>query len=155
MVQQLELDTVVARLAAGETPESILATLRPAGERELLKRAVIVRTFDRPLFDSVLSADVATDEIPSFEQVVESRDVEALPRRDGVFRVRRGARTANWDAWWPEGTDTAVLPEPLTRLLSAIGSRTWHSSTRKRRFRSFTSCSTLRTSASISQSART
>jgi hypothetical protein len=120
MVQQLELDTVVARLAAGETPESILATLRPAGERELLKRAVIVRTFDRPLFDSVLSADVATDEIPSFEQVVESRDVEALPRRDGVFRVRRGARTANWDAWWPEGTDTAVLPEPLTRLLSAL-----------------------------------
>lgn len=109
------------RLAEGEAPEVILSSLRPAGEREALRSCAVVRTFDREVFEKVLApgAGGAGAGWPSFDDFVLAAEVEPVPRRDGLYRLRPEERSVNWKAWWSEHPPAAEteLPEPLRRLV--------------------------------------
>jgi cellulose synthase operon protein C len=117
---ELLLPDVVKRLEQGDAPDAILASFAPVGERELLKRAAVVRTFDRPLFDTVLAGDVSGRDLPSFEEFVKAHDIEPLPREKAVFQIRRGARRTHWQAWWAEDPDGTSIPGPLRRFLKEL-----------------------------------
>ena len=52
----ISVDEIVARITSGESIESIVKTMLPDGYRDTLKRAALVRSFDRGLYDSVLAA---------------------------------------------------------------------------------------------------
>ena len=80
---------ILERLAAGESPEEILLSLRSDGERELLRRCAVVRTFDRAVFDRVLAGATPQADVPSFDEFVQSPEVEAVPRTSEVYRLRR------------------------------------------------------------------
>jgi cellulose synthase operon protein C len=113
------LAEIVARLA-NESPDEILASLRPPGERELLRRAAVVRTFEERIFDRILAAGVREDGVPAFGDFVRLAEVEHLPRTDGVFQLRRAARSTNWKAWWPEDASADVLPPDLEGLVREL-----------------------------------
>jgi len=115
---QLQLSEVAKLLAGGQAPEAILASRAPAGERELLKRAAVVRVFDKALYDEVLAAGLAN--APAFDELITASDIERLPRDEGVFRVRRSARTFHWDAWWSEASERTSIPEPLHDFLTRL-----------------------------------
>jgi cellulose synthase operon protein C len=117
---ELILSNFLKRLENGETPEAILSSLRPQGHRELLKRCSVVRTFDRGLFETVLLSDVG-DAPPTFDEFVQTEEVEPLPRTKDFFQLRRVERSANWRAWWEgEATESTAIPESLRRFLELL-----------------------------------
>src|SRR5579863_5651872 len=116
---------ILQRLASGETLEAVLSSLRPAGEREALRRCAVVRTFDRELFEEVLVPDGGEAGWPPFDDFVQVAEIEPVPRREGVYRVRPGDRSAGWKAWWPDGEPALAeteLPIALRRLVSHLAS---------------------------------
>jgi hypothetical protein len=114
---------ILQRLADGESPETILLSLRPSGEREALRRCAVVRTFDRELFETVLAPQEDKADWPAFDDFVQAAEVEPVPRRDGTFRLRPEARSVHWKAWWadvqPPLAETE-LPGPLRALVSHL-----------------------------------
>ncbi|HET8950021.1 MAG TPA: hypothetical protein VFN44_05910, partial [Solirubrobacteraceae bacterium] len=112
--------TLAAALAAGESPEAILAALRPQAERDVLRRCALTPTFDRALFDSVLGA--GDGGAPGFDSVARAPEVQRVPRKSGVVRLRSGARAELWRSWWPTGppTERGELPEELCRVAAAL-----------------------------------
>lgn len=115
--------TILQRLASGEDPEALLSSLRPAGEREALRRCAVVRTFDRELYEEVLAPEDGDDGWPSFDDFVQAAEVEPVPRREELYRLRPEDRSAGWKAWWsghePPLAETE-LPGPLRRLVSRL-----------------------------------
>lgn len=117
---KIEPAEFLERLNRGESPEAIISSTRPSGQRELLRRLAVVSTFNRELFDTVLSPS-AGDGAPAFDEIVQTAQVEALPRREGVFQLRRAERSSNWRAWWEDGpTDATAIPAPLRALLRRL-----------------------------------
>ena len=114
------LTDVIDRLRNNESLDAIVASLRPPGEHELLRRASVVRAFDQRLFDQILAADMREGEQPDFADFVRLPEVEPLPRTDGMFQLQAGAKLTNWKAWWPEGADTSALPAPLSQFVRLL-----------------------------------
>src|SRR5690348_8469775 len=116
-------DAILRRLASGESPEAILSSLRPAGEREALRRCAVVRTFDIDLFYGALMPEEGVTGWPKFDDFVGAPEVEPVPRREETYRLRPEARSAHWKAWWsecePQVAETE-LPEALRRLVSRL-----------------------------------
>src|SRR5687767_14279657 len=84
-------------------------------EREQLRRCATVRTFDRPLFEAEL-AHGASSAPDSFAQIASHSFVEALPGHVERYRILSSVRTALFHSWWPDGTPTHEIPEPLRAL---------------------------------------
>ncbi|MDA0182950.1 hypothetical protein OJ997_21740 [Solirubrobacter phytolaccae] len=104
---------LLARLADGESPASILASLRPESEPALLARCAVVRTFDRDLFNAVLAQG------GDFETLVQAPGVSRLPRTDGIYELTPRERERRWRSWWSDA-DPETLPPELTALLEKL-----------------------------------
>ena len=106
-------------LAEGQSPEDLLASLRPKAERSVLRRCALTPTFDRSLFESVLARG---DSTPGFDAVIDTPEVERVPRRAGVYRVRAAARSELWRSWWPDGppAERGALPDELSEVAEAL-----------------------------------
>jgi len=114
---------ILQRLAGGEPPDAILSSLRPLGEREALRRCAVVRTFDRKLFDEVLAPEESDADWLKFDDFVLAAEVEPVPRRPGIYRLRPDARSINWKAWWSDSRPPppeTELPETLHSLVSRL-----------------------------------
>ena len=114
---------ILQRLAGGEPPDAILSSLRPLGEREALRRCAVVRTFDRKLFDEVLAPEESDADWLKFDDFVQAAEVEPVPRRPGIYRLRPDARSINWKAWWSDSRPPppeTELPETLHPLVSRL-----------------------------------
>jgi cellulose synthase operon protein C len=114
---------ILQRLASGESPEAVFSSLRPADQREALRRSAVVRTFDRELYEEVLAPEDGDVGWPSFDDFVQAAEVEPVPRQEGIYRLRPEDRSAGWKTWWSDGESPLAeteLPGPLRRLVSRL-----------------------------------
>lgn len=113
---------ILERLAKGETPESVLASLRPQGMRAALRAAAVVRIFDRDLYEDVLAPSITGSDAPAFDDVASAPEVEPVPRAAGTYRLQRSARSAQWHAWWEDEPDRpeTELPDELRALVERL-----------------------------------
>ncbi|MET0133691.1 MAG: peptidoglycan-binding domain-containing protein [Kibdelosporangium sp.] len=115
------LSEILSRLAATDDKiEDVLTGLRPPGEREALKRCAVVRTFDRELFDGVLTPDESPAGWPPFDSFVASFEVERVPRVAGGYRLQQRARLDNWRAWWAGEPVGPPVPADLRALAARL-----------------------------------
>jgi len=112
--------TLAAALAAGQSPEALLAALRPQAERDVLRRCALTPTFDQGLYESVLA--LQDGKAPAFEAIVGAPEVQRVPRKSGVYRLRSAARAELWRSWWPTGppAERGALPEELRTVAAAL-----------------------------------
>jgi hypothetical protein len=99
----IDLQAIVKRLEAGESPGAIAASLRPEAEQELLRRCAVARTFDRELVDTVLRP---------FTYLAQwtSSGIQGPPREVGPIREE----DVSWEAL-VGGPPVEQVPEPPGR----------------------------------------
>ncbi|XVS66530.1 peptidoglycan-binding protein [Actinosynnema sp. CA-299493] len=111
---------VLERLAAGQSLQEALDSLRPPGGRQALKRISLVHTFDRDVYDAVLKVGGATG-FPDFDEVVRLPEIERVPRSIGLHRLRDGSRSTYWNAWWDDNPESSLpLPDGLEDLVRRL-----------------------------------
>src|SRR5437763_13572540 len=93
---------LVERLKGRESLAAIAHSLLSLSERELWWRCAAVRRFDRSMFETLLRPPAA-DEAISFEEAIESPEVEALAALPGFYRLKESARRQHLEAWILEG----------------------------------------------------
>ncbi len=117
----ISLDNLVRLIGESESLDSVVRSVLPPAYRNVLKRASLVRSFSRDLYETVLESD--DDDVPGFEDVVTYDDVQGLPRREGIYRLNPRARDQWFNAWWTDaGTDigTSAIPEALRETAESL-----------------------------------
>ncbi len=99
----------------------------PAPTQEMLRRAATLRSFDRELYDHVLTIDLPEGKAPpmSWEKLIRQSFVEPLPGREPRYRLKESVRLAfiaTWDIRLEETTagGRSDIPEDLRKLSSAL-----------------------------------
>ena len=109
---QLEIEELLEELrsakARGRTKREQRRLLQSGEERRILRRASLVRSFDRETYDELLAADLPGEARPSFEEFVARTGIEPVPRTDGLYRVKEAARREALDAWAQEEREAEV-----------------------------------------------
>jgi tetratricopeptide (TPR) repeat protein len=66
--------------------EAVDRLIAQSPRAQILRRCSVVRAFNRPLYEEVLSRGIAS--APSFEELTKWSEVEPVPRRPDEFRIR-------------------------------------------------------------------
>ena len=114
---------IIQRIEKGEDLGSISKSLIPKGERELLQRCAVVRSFNEALVDGVLRSgtpEAGKVSVP-FSQIVDRDFIERVPRTQGFYRLRDSYRKEYLQDWWEEekGVQPVAhwgVPSSLKRL---------------------------------------
>lgn len=86
---ELNLEKLMEEVSS---PEELLRKLEPPVEREMVRRASVLRHFDERIYDDFLSQNLPYTTTPSFEKFVSNFNLERVPRAQGAFRVKEDAR---------------------------------------------------------------
>jgi hypothetical protein len=95
--------------------------LRPTGERDLLKCTSLLRNFNKDIYDRMIdSFPRSTAPKIKFEEFIDSPDLEAVPRTDGVFRVKGPLQMIYLREWGVDSLSPAkeFQTQFLDRLIS-------------------------------------
>lgn len=79
------------------SPEDLLRKLEPPAEREIVRRASVLRNFDEQVFREFLSQNLPYPSVPTFAKFVSNFNLERVPRAKDVFRVKEEARRSCLD----------------------------------------------------------
>jgi tetratricopeptide (TPR) repeat protein len=74
--------------------EELLRKLEHPVEREVVRRASVLRDFDERIYEEFLSQNVSDPAAPAFKKLASNFNLERAPRAQGVFRVKEDARRA-------------------------------------------------------------
>ena len=108
------LDEAAKRVAAGESLDDLLASVRPAAEAALMLRLALPRVFDRTLIDDVLRPSVegaTADEVP-WERLIGRSEIVRLAGTEGWYRLRDGGRESLLSRWVPVVGTTPERGDP-------------------------------------------
>src|SRR5262249_56129291 len=94
VVTLVERNDLWEALRAGSSAADLLRALETPAEREVLKRAALVSTFDEELFCAVLSADLP-EGVPAaeFDQFVARSAIARVPPSDEIYSLNNSDRT--------------------------------------------------------------
>jgi tetratricopeptide (TPR) repeat protein/peptidoglycan hydrolase-like protein with peptidoglycan-binding domain len=134
------LEAILKRIQAGESSSAIVFSLRPEGERELLRRCAAPRVFDRAIVDRVLRPfrynGPGTKEVGLFrigpvdernlpwEALVGDPIVEPVTTGQGLYRVRPNDRQdllRSWETTESERKAIRSLHEELRKYWKGEG----------------------------------
>jgi peptidoglycan hydrolase-like protein with peptidoglycan-binding domain len=104
----LKLGNFLARLSQSESDEEALALLESPAEREVWKRAALVRYFDEQLFVEVLAAGLSPDSpATQYAHFITRSGVEAIPRTSNLHRLKDAVREEYLAAWVEDAPEDA------------------------------------------------
>jgi hypothetical protein len=113
-----DLEAIAALLANGDSLDAAIRALQPDDRTELLKRCSAVHEFDAELLHVLRSAPPALASSP-LDDLVRSGVVEAVPGRDGTYRLPALDRQEHYATWWgDEGVE--VIPRELRDLSELV-----------------------------------
>jgi cellulose synthase operon protein C len=118
--KMLKLGNLLARLSQSESSDDALALLESPAEREVWKRAALVRYFDEQLFVEVLAAGLPSD-LPAtqYAHFITRSGVEAIPRTSNLHRLKDAVREEYLACWVqdaPENTRARSRELPAAQL---------------------------------------
>jgi tetratricopeptide (TPR) repeat protein len=110
---------LLQRLEQNEGLDDIARSLLSPDERDMLRRAALVRWLDDALWTDVLAK--GRTELP-LQRLLQSDAIEPVPRRTGVYRMKTGARVEHLKGWFPDGAPSAgaALPDDLLAIERAL-----------------------------------
>ena len=95
-----EMNRLLESLKSSKSLAAMRLSLESAPERELCKRAALVRAFDRELFDAVLAAGLDLAEPDAqFDRLINRSGVERIPNTKNLYRLKDAARQEYLSAW--------------------------------------------------------
>ncbi len=104
----LKLGNLLARFTQSESQADAMALLESPTERELWKRAALVRYFDEPLFTEVLCAGLPSDSpATQFQHFITRSGVESIPRTPNLYRLKDAVREEYLACWGEDAPEDA------------------------------------------------
>jgi len=91
-MSEVRIQSIEALLAGVDSLESLDRKLESTEERELLKRAALIRCFDEAVFKNYLCRGIS-ETAPRFGHFVMNLNVEPIPRTAGMFAIKEESRT--------------------------------------------------------------
>ncbi|MDX2034343.1 MAG: peptidoglycan-binding domain-containing protein [Blastocatellia bacterium] len=114
---QFELEEMLEALRSaksrGQSKREMRRLLRSGVEHDLCKRAALLRSFDRGIYEGLLAAEQSGETAPPFEEFVAQSGIEPVPRTEGVHRLKESARREHLSAWIEEEREAATSRQRL------------------------------------------
>lgn len=87
----------------GQSKREMRRLLQSDAEQAIYKRAALLRSFDREIYDELLAAGRKGDAAaPSFEEFVTRNGVEPVPRTEDAYRLKEAACREHLNGWLKE-----------------------------------------------------
>jgi cellulose synthase operon protein C len=113
-----DIAQIAARLLGGESFDSLMRSLLPKPERELLKYCASVRTFNEQMLDEFFRPNVSGGDKISvpFSKLREHSFVQSIPGSSDFFQLREDSRQEYFNLWHVDSEVDVRVPPKLRSL---------------------------------------